>query len=228
MVRKTLTIVCLLILAVSVVTVAQWDYITTFTDPQGDFEQCPPDGCPAYTDIIKVTYAFNETHVAVNITVAGTIPLPAGVGYVYFYNFFLDVDKNPGTGYNPWWAYNELGADYLVQAYIDSTTTRPVARVWKYTGSGGSEWSWGLKLDEYEARVSDDRKTIELYARKEYLELPSGEVYFAVSTQEGDNLADYLVVGSTTGGPVPIPEPALLVVASTVAALLIGFTVRRF
>jgi len=181
---------------------------------------------------VEVTYAFNETYVAVNVTVAATIPLPVTDGYVYFYNFFLDVDKNPSTGYRPWWARDELGAEYLVQAYIDSTTTqKPVARVWRYTGKG-DDWSWGTEeLDIYDARVSDDGKTIELYAKKEYLVLPSGDVYFAVSTQREDVLADYLVVGSGTGGPVPIPEPALLVAASTAAALLvgfIGFTVRRF
>ena len=179
---------------------------------------------------MEVTYAFNETYVAVNVTVADTIPLPVTDGYVYFYNFFLDVDKDPSTGYRPWWAPGELGAEYLVQAYIDDTTQKPVARLWRYTGTG-DDWSWGTELDRYDARVSDDGKTIELYARKEYLELPSGDVYFAVSTQRGGDLADYLVVGSGTGGPVPIPEPALLVAASTAAALLvgfIGFTVRRF
>ena len=180
---------------------------------------------------MEVTYAFNETYVAVNVTVAGTIPLPVTDEYAYFYNFFLDVDKNLSTGYRPWWAPNELGAEYLVQAYIDRTTQNPVARVWKYTGTMGTDWSWKTVSDNYEVRVSDDGKTIELYARKEYLELPSGDVYFAVSTQRGNVLADSLVVGSGTGGPVPIPEPALLVAASTAAALLvgfIGFTVRRF
>ena len=219
MIRETLAAICLLILVASVVTVAQWDYIKIFNDPQGD-----NSGYPGYTDIVEVTYAFNETLVAVNITVNETIPLPVPrEGEVYFYNFFLDVDKSNSTGYTPWWAPNELGADYLVQAYIDNTTQKPVARVLNYTGTGGIDWRWETIIDGYEARVFNDNTIIELYAMKGYLELPSGDIYFAVSTQRGDDLADYLVVGSTTGGPVPIPEPGLLVAASIIAVVIIGF-----
>ncbi len=174
----------------------QWIHTMVFNDFPGD-----NGGHEPWTDIVSIAYSFNDFFIGWNITVAKAIPLPAGTG-VFFYSILLDVDNNAGTGY----AHRSIGADNLVEAYVDQYVSTPVGKLYRYNGSR-SDWVWvevGFVLTEN----YDGGRTIEMLIEKDSLEGVGEEVRFASYTGVGWVEADSFVAEN----PVPIPESPMVVI----------------
>ncbi|WP_052891757.1 hypothetical protein [Thermosphaera aggregans] len=211
MVKKAVPLALVLILTALITVEATWVYIREFSDASGDIENCP-----VYADILITGYGFNETHVGFNITVNGNVPLPSSS--TYWYGVLIDSDNNPSTGLAHW---TLIGVDYLLEAWIDTTTvSTPGAKLYRYVGDGSS-WEWSEVSDAevsasvYGKTVTND--TIELVVGKKYLTPLSGEIGFTIYVSNSSGATcDTAVVASGGEGPVPVPEPALLVAASVV------------
>jgi hypothetical protein len=219
MVKKAVALSLILILTALITVEATWDYMREFSDPPGDIEDCP-----VYADILIIGYGFNETHVGFNITVNGNIPLPSSS--VYWYGVLIDSDNNPLTGLVYWVRIDEdnwtfIGVDYLLEAWIDITTeSTPDVVLLQYAGNGTS-WEWSEVSDAevsasvYGKNVAND--TIELVVGKEHLTPLSGEISFTVYVSKSpEGTCDTFIVAPGGEGPVPIPEPAVLVATSVV------------
>jgi hypothetical protein len=210
-----------LILTALITVEATWVYMREFHDAPGDIEDII--NCPVYADILIIGYGFNETHVGFNITVNGNIPLPSSS--VYWYGVLIDSDNNPSTGLAYWARIEEdywtfIGADYLLEAWIDTTTeSTPDVKLFRYAGNGSS-WEWSEVSDAevsasvYGKNVAND--TIELVVGKNYLTPLSGEISFLIYVSNPSGTCDTAIVAPGGEGPVPIPEPALLVATSVV------------
>jgi hypothetical protein len=194
-----------------------------FSDALGDVEDI--ENCPVYADILIIGYGFNETHAGFNITVNGNIPLPSSS--VYLYGVFIDSDNDPSTGLTYWapidkdkenWTF--IGADYLLEVWIDTyTESTPGVKLFRYVGNGTS---WDVievsdaevSASVYGKNVAND--TIELVVGKNYLTPLSGEISFLIYVSNLSGTCDTAIVAPGGEGPVPIPEPALLVATSVV------------
>jgi len=143
----------------------------------------------------------------------------------------VDSDNDSSTGLEH---RTGIGADYLLEAYIDGTTvSSPVVKLYKYVG-GGSTWDWEeagsaeVSASVYAKTVLND--TLEVVVGKNYLIPLAGGISFTVYISNDTVRCDYVSVKPGSGGPVPIPEPALLVVAPVivvVSAILLLFTRDR-
>lgn len=109
----------------------------------------------------------------------------------------------------------------------------PVVKLYKYVG-GGSTWDWEeagsaeVSASVYAKTVLND--TLEVVVGKNYLIPLAGGISFTVYISNDTVRCDYVSVKPGSGGPVPIPEPALLVVAPVivvVSAILLLFTRDR-
>ncbi|MFZ8791596.1 MAG: hypothetical protein ACO2OS_04885 [Thermosphaera aggregans] len=226
-VREAAPLALVLILTALITVEATWVYMREFSDALGDVEDI--ENCPVYADIVIIGYGFNETHVGFNITVNGNIPLPSSS--VYWYGVFIDSDNDPSTGLiysapidkdKENWA--NIGADYLLEVWIDTyTESTPGVKLFRYVGNGTS---WDvievsdakISASVYGKNVAND--TIELVVGKNYLTPLSGEISFLTYVTYGKESSwgrcDAFIVAPGGEGPVPIPEPALLVATSVV------------
>lgn len=208
---KGVVVFALITILTALITVeATWVYTREFSDTVGDSEDCP-----VFTDILIIGYGFNETHVGFNITVNGNIPLPSSS--TYWYGVLIDSDNDSSTGHVHW---TSVGADYLLEAWIDTTTmSAPDVKLYRYVGNGLS-WEWSevsdaeVSANVYGKTVTND--TVELVVGKKYLTPLSGEIGFTVFVSGPGKTCDTAVVASGGEGPVPIPEPALPVATSVV------------
>ena len=83
------------------------------------------DSKDSNADFINFWAINDETNLYLSYQVAGIISSN------YFYHIYIDADSNRNTGY----IYNDsasIGADFMVEN----------DGFWKYSGSGGSNWSW--------------------------------------------------------------------------------------
>jgi len=103
-----------------------------FSDWQGVPPLTPAPSYPASdpaANIVNVWAANDSANLYLSYQVAGTLDATR-----FFYHVFIDVDRDSAaskTGY----VYNDsasIGAEYMVE---NST-------FWKYTGTGGANWSW--------------------------------------------------------------------------------------
>jgi len=215
-------IILLAILLTPIAATAQWGYTRTFSDDLNDFVSCPSDGCQAWMDIMEVWYAFNETHVAVNTTVASSIPIPIPSGISRLdYRILIDSDNNSGTGAR----VLGIGADYRVLIRITSSISTTLQK------REGDKWINVKTLSASLYTKHKDSDTIGVTISKEDIKPLSGEIGLAVrafiiigtSTYNTDNF------GGRELGPVPIPEPALIapIAVAAVAAISMGIITKK-
>jgi len=103
-----------------------------FSDWQGIPTLSPKPSYPAAdpsANLINVWATNDSTNLYLSYQVAGSLDASK-----YFYHIFIDVDRDSAIG-KTGYLYNDsafVGAEYMVEN----------ASFWRYTGSGGANWSW--------------------------------------------------------------------------------------
>jgi hypothetical protein len=103
---------------------SDWTNVPSLNRPPNPVEQS--GDAPADADITNLWAASSGSNLYLSYSVAGNVNYSS-----YFYHVFLDVDENAVTGFR----YQDsasVGAEYMVEN----------GGLWRYTGSGGSNWSW--------------------------------------------------------------------------------------
>ncbi len=131
-----------------------WDQIISYTsDPSGD------NGGIGRTDWTKITVAHDCDDLFVRYQVSdGPAFEPDGARY----NLFVDVDKNPMTGYRGRGRLSPIGADVLIQGGQNNITT------FKFMSTADQEaWEW-QEINSYfvvDSAVADGGRDIEYRIR---------------------------------------------------------------
>jgi hypothetical protein len=101
-----------------------WQNVTKLNTPPNPSAGAG-DSPNADADYINFWAANDSTNLFLSYQVGGSLSAS------YFYHVFIDIDGNKNTGY----VYKDsasIGAEFMVEN----------DNLWKYTGTGGSNWSW--------------------------------------------------------------------------------------
>jgi len=104
---------------------SDWTNISSLNQPPNPVEPTG-DVSESGADIANIWVTNSAENLCLSYTVQSTFAYSS-----YFYHVFFDTDENAGTGYR----YQDsaaVGAEFMVEN----------ANLWKYTGTGGSNWSW--------------------------------------------------------------------------------------
>jgi len=80
----------------------------------------------AYLDITKVEILTVSDNYIFRMTLAGPIPASLDSAISIEWNFFLDTDRNPTTGWNYPIACNDIGPEYMISLSLDGSSLSPI------------------------------------------------------------------------------------------------------
>ena len=187
-----------------------WRNVPGVSDPRGDqvaYLDYNPD-----TDLLEFKVANDDTHLYFYSRVAGkhgntgVDPATGKRGRCYWY-VYMDVDRNPGTGYIPTrdddcYFGIDLGDDSEVQ--FEFVAGRFVKTFWGFTGAGGDEQvlSGRVRLGpSFYAREDEQGRPRDRY-KVEYVSR-GGQLYLTADEVEGTS-ADVVMAISPDGSEVEV------------------------
>ena len=120
-------------------------------------------------------------------------------------HIYIDNDSNTDTGFRG--VNLQVGADLLLEVYSDSR----VAQLFKYTGSGGGDWSWSLIAKLPVAVISDSNTRIELEIPLSYLSSSANMQVTTVDSSYSDDAETGVIsVSDLTANTKPLYPPVLM------------------
>lgn len=187
-----------------------WDYSGIFSDSITDVSN-------DYLNIDTGGYSYDSTQIYLNMTVIGNLRDLGFSNPGYIYNFYLDIDNDPTTGYQVPNTSPQVGGDYMISWTYTSLTN--LGYLYKYSTSG---WEQITTLTPY---LSTDGKTIGFYVPKDQLSGLGSQLTLAYETRE--NAATQTDLLQPTDNPLPVPESWFIVVGVALASAVVAFFFLR-
>ncbi len=124
------------------------------------------DGLTPDGDFVDLWSASDDENLYFSYLVAGNIDFSS-----YYYHIFIDTDMDVSTGYRGSGGDYSIGADYMVEN----------ATLYRYNGSGGSNWSWETVGSlNYATGQSDGDNRIEMSIPYSSLNISPGNTVWTI------------------------------------------------